>query len=574
MARSIFAVSNALLSLVSVVLAANYTSSSVKPISYPPSAYWDGNDGPWSSFFINVGTPSQTLRVLPITDQSTSWVVVPEGCIASYGSTCPDDRGKLFLTNQSSTFENQGIYSLDIAFTDGYLGYSGNAQYGYDTLQLGIPGDGLPTMQSQVLGGIATPGFWLGGLALSPVPVNFTDLGNSRQSLLHDLKNQSKIASSSWAYTAGGYGSPTQIYGSLTLGGYDASQFKDTGSNLTFPFGPDVSKDLLLAIQSITTNASTTPLMSSGNGFYFLDTATPYLWLPTSVCQQFEKTFGLTYDNTSQLYLVNDTLHSQLLQTNPTVTFKLGPQLTGANVEITMPYWAFDLTAKVPLVKNTTRYFPLKQAQNSTQYVLGRAFWQAAYVIADYDRSNFSVHQAAYPAQGTQQQLLSILAPVNQTSSGNGSSGGNSSLSGGAIAGIVIGIVAVVAILGLAFFLVYRRRQRKAAENADPFTKHELDAGQDGATAGARPKDPGAEMEAGDNTKHEMADDGPHKIAELHDPGEAAKRSELETPRETPVYEMPAGDYMSLPELDSAHATPAPRDEKHEPPAVVVSSPT
>lgn len=43
---------------------------SVSPINVPPSLYWDGIDGAWSTFHVQVGTPGQTLRLLPGTSAS------------------------------------------------------------------------------------------------------------------------------------------------------------------------------------------------------------------------------------------------------------------------------------------------------------------------------------------------------------------------------------------------------------------------------------------------------------------------------------------------------------------------
>lgn len=93
----------------------------------------------------------------------------------------------------------------------------------------------------------------------------------------------------------------------------------------------------------------------------------------------FENAFGLTWNATSELYLVNDTLHAILQASNINITFTLGVGKTGGDtVDITLPYASFDLRATPPLVQNTTSYFPLKRAANSTQYTLGRAFLQEA----------------------------------------------------------------------------------------------------------------------------------------------------------------------------------------------------
>ena len=35
------------------------------PLNVPPSLFWDGIDGKWSTFHVQVGTPGQSIRLLP-----------------------------------------------------------------------------------------------------------------------------------------------------------------------------------------------------------------------------------------------------------------------------------------------------------------------------------------------------------------------------------------------------------------------------------------------------------------------------------------------------------------------------
>jgi hypothetical protein len=86
-------------------------------------------------------------------------------------------------------------------------------------------------------------------------------------------------------------------------------------------------------------------------------------------------------------------MHDRLLTLNPSVSFSLGNDNNPANwVTITLPYAAFDLQVSHPFYTVRTNYFPIRRAKNSTQYTLGRTFLQEAYVIADYERANFSIH--------------------------------------------------------------------------------------------------------------------------------------------------------------------------------------
>jgi Eukaryotic aspartyl protease len=169
------------------------------------------------------------------------------------------------------------------------------------------------------------------------------------------------------------------MFSNLVFGGYDASRF--VPNNISFTFAPDISRDLVVGIQSIKSKNSSgaeSTLMSDGI-LAFVDSTVPYIWLPENVCRNFEKAFGLSWNSKEKLYLVNDSLHESLLESNATVTFTLGNSLSGGEtMDVLLPYASFDLIANYPLVVNTTRYFPLQRASSDAQYTLGRTFLQEA----------------------------------------------------------------------------------------------------------------------------------------------------------------------------------------------------
>jgi len=259
--------------------------------------------------------------------------------------------------------------------------------------------------------------------------------------------------------------------GSLTLGGYDSSRFEP--GNLSIPFSPIDARDLTVQVRSITSGDDqllASPIAS------FLDSTVPYIYLPMPACTAFETIFGIIWNETSQLYLINDTQHAILDAQNPSITFTLGSLESSTRVNISFPYAAFALEASWPLTPVPTRYFPLRRAANSTQYTLGRAFFQEAHVIADYDRRNFSISQYSWDA-GAKQNIVAINPPTLERSDMS------TGLSTGTIIGIVIGAVVVVVVL-LTLGQWWRLRRRKERDTLRPsndevlYQKAELDCDQ------------------------------------------------------------------------------------------------
>jgi len=203
-----------------------------------------------------------------------------------------------------------------------------------------------------------------------------------------------------------------KYFGSLVLGGYDQSRFKPNSVN--FSFDPDEARVISLTIQSIvgqnTLNGTTVSLLEKPT-YVQVDFTTPHIWLPLSACRQFETAFGLQYDETTNLYRMKESTREALLARNAYVTISLGTSDPAERVNIVLPYGAFDHSASYPIYPNDTRFFPLRRAANDTQYTLGRVFMQEAYIVVDYERSKFSVHQAVFPPTTVNQQIVPILEP-------------------------------------------------------------------------------------------------------------------------------------------------------------------
>ncbi|KAF6222668.1 hypothetical protein HO133_000715 [Letharia lupina] len=266
-------------------------------------------------------------------------------------------RGGLFNSSDSSSWSNIGNYSMGLEMN---LGYSDNATYGHDTVALGVSeATGSPNLDSQVVATFESTG----------------------------------------------------VVRSLTLGSYDSSRL--VLSNVSFSLAPNVSRDLVVGLQSITAkyaNGSAVSLQSEPI-WTFIDSTIPYIYLPLDACKLSEKTFGLIWNTTHQKYFVDDILHENLVEESSNITFTLGTsEIGGSTVDICLPYSSFDLVMDDPLVPSSLsgiRYFPLMRAANQSQYTLGRTFLQEAYVITNYEQSNFSVFQSKFE-DGAKPDIVAI----------------------------------------------------------------------------------------------------------------------------------------------------------------------
>ena len=204
-----------------------------------------------------------------------------------------------------------------------------------------------------------------------------------------------------------------------------------------------------------------------------IDSTLPYLILPDCICDQFEATYGLTYNSTQNLYFVNSSSHDTNKQQNGTVEFKIaaGPSDSGTYTNNKLGYPAFDHEISSATGENGVNYFPIKKSKNGI-YTLGRTFLQEAYIIVDYESSNFTVAPALY-TDSTKQDLRPIYNSSFNPTPGPASSGGG--LGPGAIAGTVVGIVVAFAIAGVLAFCWWKKRKNKKQMEPLPYETSQID---------------------------------------------------------------------------------------------------
>ena len=265
----------------------------------------------------------------------------------------------------------------------------------------------------------------------------------------------------------------------MTLGGYDANRF--VPNTASFELNPSQEPQAFInsisVISSATSNNWTTSqqlLYTADRVSAIIDSSTPYLWLPQSVCDRFADSLGLSYNSTLDLYTFdsNASQHDTLENAQLTFTFSLSDVSSSSEVvNITLPYAAFDQQLTFPFIANTSYgspdsqkyYFPIRPATTEAQYTIGRVFLQEAYLITDYERNNFSVHQAVHTADPIgNTSIVSILRPSTSSFSGpKGAMSGHKAISTGAIVGIAIGAAVGIGLLSFAIFYFCRRRQHR-----------------------------------------------------------------------------------------------------------------
>lgn len=422
--------------------------------------------------------------MLPSTKAGVTQVVVPDGCQTGVDpSNCPQLRGiDIFQSSQNSGFQVSASSSWSLIGQYGVnleqaLNYTSAGYFGFDRVALGSASDSKSlSLDRQVVAGVADTDYYLGLLPLGQAESSFSSLGQSIDSFMYQLRNNSRIPSYSFGYTAGAKYQGKSVYGNLILGGYDSTRFTNANDGFSFTFSGNPSRLLTVGVNSILAENTLQGTVSLTSDIHWsvIDSTVAQLWLPREVCDQFEKAFGLTYDPQTDLYLVNDTIHQQLVTKNPSVTIKLVNTLAGAAVNYTnirLPYGAFDQQASYPFYPNATNYFPIRRAANDTQFVLGRTLLQEAYLIVDYERANFTVAQAVFPDPLPAAKIVTISPNTSSSSQHQESSG----LGTGAIVGIAVG--AAILVFGAIFALVFFRKRRTKKQTYELANNQASDAG-------------------------------------------------------------------------------------------------
>lgn len=216
-----------------------------------------------------------------------------------------------------------------------------------------------------------------------------------------------------------------------------------------------VDSSLSLSLRSLivanSSNGTTSPPLDNSGLSMTIDSAYPDLWLPPSACDSLAEALNLTLDSATGRYLIDSATRNSLLSNNPEFTFTMAANQTSEDtINIVLPYSAFERQLLPPIYQSPVPYSPIRPAPEGSSFILGRTFLQEAYLVVDWERGNFTLGQAQ--TDDSPPSIVPILPPNESSSAGGGS------LGAGAIAGIVIGAVAVA--LGIAAFFWYRGKSK------------------------------------------------------------------------------------------------------------------
>lgn len=165
----------------------------------------EGNDGPWGTFNIQVGTPPQIIRVAPSTLLTEIWVTQPLDC--SVRNCVVEFPGGLFLSNKSTTYRRGGEFETSAMMREVQI--VGNGEYGSDTVGVELV-SGNTKVTNQTVASIPSLDSEFGLLGLLPTP---SKLGLSKDipeswrqvSFFQSLQSSTRIAGRTWSYQAGAF---------------------------------------------------------------------------------------------------------------------------------------------------------------------------------------------------------------------------------------------------------------------------------------------------------------------------------------------------------------------------------
>lgn len=273
--------------------------------------------------------------------------------------------------------------------------------------------------------------------------------------------------------------------GSVILGGYDENRM--IRNEVVFPFHEDVELVHTVWVESINwvdkLKGNISFDVSQTNYTSHIDSTRPFIYLPPVIYDKLSENLDLQYDNQTKSLIVPDEKQMEFKIRDPIMSFTVTPlnrdKIPNKSVTIQIPYSSLLLKMDYPIAKKnqSVRYVPIRKASDSSQYVLGRTFLQNAYIVSDYERGSFSIHQAKLQEGIASDPLIRPILTKN-TNLGTLDSwkSAKKSLSKQALAGIVTGaIILTLLLFSIIFWLIYKRRQKQRIKQTSNMEKPQIE---------------------------------------------------------------------------------------------------
>ncbi|KAH8807543.1 aspartic peptidase domain-containing protein [Xylogone sp. PMI_703] len=457
--------------------------------------------------FLTIGTPPQnvSMEISPFVHYpahyfgssmltscrwvNNTWIFDQSGqCDASIPPIqCVDSRGSNFDEKRSSTWAPSNVADDRVPENQGAMqGFgaaaSANDLFGTDTLRFSSS--------------ISLPQFPL------RIPrVNWQSEGSmlglgSQSTFLNGLQNSGIISSRVWSYWWGLTGLGRLMDGGVVFGGFD--QAKTKGNNYTQMLRdnvPSCPTQIVTIISGITmnfANGTKKNILGSSHGSALqmcINPTYPLITIPFDIWSTFSDYAGGTFLGRSyginlwgMLYSADDVYDGSI-----TFTIDNSLDITIPNDQLIQPDLAYDVNGKIDYNKSTREIMlnSLQDVNADDEPQLGHTFLSAAYLMVNRDANTYTLWQAnptddqqlvTYPsatpcnasASRTPEQSDSSSSPSHSPSPTLPSLPSSStsilpkpphSSNSGAIAGGVVGGIAVTAVL-LSGFLYFRKTRR------------------------------------------------------------------------------------------------------------------
>ncbi|KAL3422982.1 aspartic-type endopeptidase [Phlyctema vagabunda] len=422
----------------------------------PQLVRWSSNsygpDGPWQAITLTIGTPPQTVDLLP----GGSWmsnVLAPSICTGNAPCNIAKSAGFYDPSVSSSTFQiaqTGFVNNISMFDTVGAIpSLQGSANWMFDTVFISLGNGTAGNEYKQRLLDfdllvLSDAHQTLPDGTTYPVQVGKLALGapNFNQTWLHFPPQPNWNGTLLPSSLFGMGGSPSNSYGmhvgstqlgipgSLTLGGYDQSRVLGVVSSQSYNIDhlPIDLLDIGIGVaegQSPFDFTSKSGLLAEGNSSIgialsiYVEAPVSYLHLPQSTCDAITKYLPVTYKPNLGLYLwdTDDPMY-ELIVSSPSYlsfTFRLSNSVS-QNMTINVPFSLLNMTLTSPIVSSPVPYLPISPGHApSDNFALGRAFMQAAFVGVNWQTGNgvWFLGQAPGPNTPSDTPALTIVPNDN-----------------------------------------------------------------------------------------------------------------------------------------------------------------